>query len=797
MKTRALVPRWLAHNALASVPRAIVLLLAVALVPVVLIGALWDLHGYRERLLDQQQDNIEAARAVAASFEAYLHDLRSQATAMGLTARHLGSDDLGEYLEANLALFPAVRDFSWLSNRGVVFASSDPHLLGRDMGSLPAVREAGARFSYRISELELSPSKNTGELEPVFFLAVFVKHDERSSGILLTTIRADLLHLRQVNLERGPDARVVLIDRLGRVAYRRPEAHMDWAARQGSEQPRSAFDAGQRGEVALEYHSNNIDGEPRLGAFVPVRSVGWVAGASRSRAAVIGPLEWHATKDFGLLVAVISLAFAAALRASRFVTDPLAALQQQAGALARGDLRLVSVQRPRELADLAQAFNAMARDIQARQAEREQLLLAEQHARRQAEDALSHIKALQRVTEAAVVSVDPDGMDTSLLDRVLEGLQADTAAVLLADGAAAELVVYAGRGRAARPRGARLPMQQAFEERIVVEGRAVRVGGEGAPAWAQELLRENDARALLGAPLVASGGVIGVIRVGRDTSREFSESDERLLVAMADRIASSIERARLASAAQAAHAEAEISRRITEMRTDLVRMVSHDLRSPLQVMLVQAQSLQHSLKKAGEMEWARGLSAIVTSGKRMGVMIGDLTESMRLESGQLHVVSQPVDLRSFLVEMLDRLGATFDVARVRLDVPEDVTPVRADPDRLERIVTNLVSNAFKYGSPDAPVIVSVLESAVGVEVSVKNRGAGIAPEVLPRLFGRFVRDPHTHTEGLGLYTTRLLVEAHGGRIWAHNDSGQGATFGFVLPKILPKEGSQAEATSRA
>jgi two-component system, OmpR family, phosphate regulon sensor histidine kinase PhoR len=116
--------------------------------------------------------------------------------------------------------------------------------------------------------------------------------------------------------------------------------------------------------------------------------------------------------------------------------------------------------------------------------------------------------------------------------------------------------------------------------------------------------------------------------------------------------------------------------------------------------------------------------------------------------------------------------------------------VSADPERIERVLTNLITNALKYSPSPKPVVVGVEQTNGEAVVSVADQGAGISPEELPRLFQRFTRGregPKSDVAGLGLglYIARLMVEAHGGRIRAESDLGKGSTFSFSLPLEEP------------
>ena len=123
--------------------------------------------------------------------------------------------------------------------------------------------------------------------------------------------------------------------------------------------------------------------------------------------------------------------------------------------------------------------------------------------------------------------------------------------------------------------------------------------------------------------------------------------------------------------------------------------------------------------------------------------------------------------------------------RVRIEATDDLPTVTADPERIERVVANLLGNALKYSPPGKEVVVHVATDREGVVVSVVDRGVGILAEDLPRVFDRFYRAAKGRTTeglGLGLYIARLVVEAHGGRIWVESPGpDQGSRFSFTLP----------------
>ena len=225
---------------------------------------------------------------------------------------------------------------------------------------------------------------------------------------------------------------------------------------------------------------------------------------------------------------------------------------------------------------------------------------------------------------------------------------------------------------------------------------------------------------------------------------------------------------------------------LQEQREDLLRAVSHDLRNPLSAVLGQSQLLLRRLEQAGlDDQLHSGARSIVTSAQRMDALIADLVESARLEAGQIKLEPRPVRLQDYASELKERLAATMDVTRIRAEVPVDLPSVCADPARLDRILTNLLSNALKYSAPGTPVEVTAQRQGDEVVTSVTDHGPGISPEELPRLFQRYFRTRAAGEAreglGLGLFITRRLVEAHGGRIWVESEVGTGSTFSFSLP----------------
>jgi signal transduction histidine kinase len=221
-------------------------------------------------------------------------------------------------------------------------------------------------------------------------------------------------------------------------------------------------------------------------------------------------------------------------------------------------------------------------------------------------------------------------------------------------------------------------------------------------------------------------------------------------------------------------------------REDLLHVVSHDLRAPLTALVGQAALL--GKRSGGDGFVAARVEAILRCASRMDAMLEDLVDSAREASKQLRLQMAPIDVGAHLSELLDRSASLLEVDRVRLVLDEDRGLVaRADPNRLDRIVMNLLSNGLKYSPSGSPVELRATARGGWITISVADHGPGIPTEDLPHVFDRFYRGRRTAARGglgIGLYSVRLLVEAHGGTVRVEPGQQGGTIFHVALPASL-------------
>jgi PAS domain S-box-containing protein len=220
-------------------------------------------------------------------------------------------------------------------------------------------------------------------------------------------------------------------------------------------------------------------------------------------------------------------------------------------------------------------------------------------------------------------------------------------------------------------------------------------------------------------------------------------------------------------------------------REMVLHTISHDLRLPLTVISGHTQLLEEILGAAGFDHGASSSIREINKGIRMITrMIEELVDSARLEGGRIILEKQPLQVGVFIQRLMTCCEGIIDSSRLEVGIPEELPLVWADPDRLERILLNLLTNALKYSSREKMVKIGVEARQGEIRISVIDQGQGIAPEDLPHIFERFYRCKGTgraDSVGLGLHIAKILVEAHGGRIEADSVLGKGSIFSFTLP----------------
>ena len=227
---------------------------------------------------------------------------------------------------------------------------------------------------------------------------------------------------------------------------------------------------------------------------------------------------------------------------------------------------------------------------------------------------------------------------------------------------------------------------------------------------------------------------------------------------------------------------------LERQKDEFLSVASHELKTPLTTLKILTQLTRKRLEKLDLLDGGHILRMERAIG-RMERLIGDLLDVSRIELGKLALRIEPGDLAAVCRQTAEDHREAAE-RRITLDLPDEPVVLPFDADRIEQVLANLLSNALKYSPPRRPVVLRLRTGAGEARVTVEDAGAGIPPEALPHIFGRFYRVPGVQVQsgsgvglGIGLFISDEIVERHGGRMWAESEPGRGSRFTFALPLI--------------
>ena len=305
-------------------------------------------------------------------------------------------------------------------------------------------------------------------------------------------------------------------------------------------------------------------------------------------------------------------------------------------------------------------------------------------------------------------------------------------------------------------------------------------------------------RSYLAVPVVGAGAVLGGLVFGHASPAVFTQRSERRILGLAGRAAVAIdnarlyaeakgsadERARLLDAERLARAEVE---RASTMKDEFLATLSHELRTPLnaivgwsEVLLAQADT---------DPATRRGVEAIARNAHSQAQLIDDLLDMNLIVSGKIRLAVQRVDLAATVDSAIESVRPSVEAKAIVVErtIDPSAGPVVGDPNRLQQIAWNLLTNAVKFTAKGGKIHVLVRRVSSHVEVTIHDSGIGISADFLPHVFERFRQADSSTTRrygglGLGLSIVRQLVELHGGTVRAESGGeGTGSSFTVALP----------------
>jgi PAS domain S-box-containing protein len=706
---------------------AILLVLVLAVLPslVLQVGIYyyWFRGTYRHEVLA----NLELSRSLAGTFEGYVNALgQHEATlAVAFTEKGLASpEEMYTYLRTSATEFPALNAFLFINPRGRIVASSDRRLIGLDVKDRDYFQEACRTKGYYLSDL----LEGRADPEPIFIVARGVYGDDRLLGVIAASVEPARLGDAVLKVPRSGQGAISIFDRRGGLVYRYPSGPLTWEDRVNSE-PSDILKQALAGQEAEGIYRFRGEGEPRLGACVPIQGLGWAAGVGEPVSEVIAGPQKALLLAIGINAAVVALSVAGAWLVIRTITHGVSVLRSRAVAIGKGLPHVAaSPGRITEIRELSSAFSEMVADRR----EAEQTL-------RESEE---EFRAFFENAAVGAVQIDRDGHFVRVNDRYCQ-ITGYTRAELQGRGPQ-ELVHPDDREedqrRIAQFMAGELPVYD-FEKRYVRK--------DGRVVWAHltsALIRSPDGKALRTAAIV-------------EDITERKGAEEELKNTAAELARSNRDLAQFAAAA------------------------SHDLQEPLRTIQGHLGIVERRLSDKLDEGTRRSMEFAVEGAARMEALIRDLLAYSR--AGQAGKEFVEVDMEALLSEVVEGLRASIEAAGASV-LHEPLPKIKAQATQMSQLIQNLLGNAIKYRSKDnkPEIHVGARREGGAWTFQVRDNGIGIRPQDAERIFLIFHR-LHTRQEypgtGIGLAICKKIVENQGGRIWVESKPGEGSAFFFTIP----------------
>lgn len=406
--------------------------------------------------------------------------------------------------------------------------------------------------------------------------------------------------------------------------------------------------------------------------------------------------------------------------------------------------------------------------------------------------ALASLGSLSFAVQAAL---DPDALVQALSEHVLDLAGADQFILLLLDEETGDLDGHSFERDLAGARRVRLdPDPNGFlgqvlrRETLVVDDPA-----QTSPVGRDELGWSGAAPAtIVGLPVLVGTSLLGVAALGYRRPRLLTDRRRRTLLFLADQVGLAVDRIRTRAELDATTRRLEEARaalqRSDHSKSELISIVSHEMRTPLTAIKAYTESLLDNIDRPSFAMQEKFLTVINEECDRLARMVNDVLDLSRLDSGHRRLRAEPLTIRAVVADVLPTVEPVLQekMLRFQLELPADLPRVEADLDLLKQVFVNLIHNAAKFSPPEQEIVVRAERVGDRLRIAVEDRGRGIPPDHLPRVFERFYRVEGGGTErvggtGLGLAIVKSAVELHGGTIRAESEVGAGTRFVFELP----------------
>jgi signal transduction histidine kinase len=286
-------------------------------------------------------------------------------------------------------------------------------------------------------------------------------------------------------------------------------------------------------------------------------------------------------------------------------------------------------------------------------------------------------------------------------------------------------------------------------------------------------------RSKIGVPLEVGGTRRGMMMIASLRPEAFTPEDVKFSEAVVRWVGAVAHRAELVQEIE--RNAVEQGRRV--VAEELITVLAHDLRNYISTVDIRIRTIRRKAELEGRDAEVRDSDAALKSVGRLGSLVADILDAARIDQGVLELEPRPVELTPLVNEVIDTLGTAQH--RIVANVSDELVVV-ADPKRVCQCVENIVANAVQHSPDEAPVTVFIRrvkrENDDVARIDIVDEGPGIAPEVLPRVFERFVTGKQRKGGlGLGLYLAKRIATLHNGDLTVESRPGRGAQFTLLLP----------------
>jgi PAS domain S-box-containing protein len=409
---------------------------------------------------------------------------------------------------------------------------------------------------------------------------------------------------------------------------------------------------------------------------------------------------------------------------------------------------------------------------------------AEERARRNHE----RIRALQEIIEAAGSSLELDIVLETLMQKIVALLPYAAVQIWLKSAATDRFERSAclniDREEWLRRELKELPqlVEAAVESRSFVVSMNVQTDPR---VLDREFYKRQGIVSYLGVPFLVKDDVLGVMVLLTREEHEFTSDEIEFQSTLAGQAAMTIHKSRLYEQIRTQADELEKANREI---CDFTAMIAHDLRSPLNQVMGVSELMTESAFGPVTEDQKKWLSKLTETARQLVNLVNDFLDVSKLEAGRIDLTIEEVELEKLLDASFGNfhfLAGERNVA-LRRSMTDSTLRIQGDRRRLEQVLSNLLSNALKFTPPEGVIEVGAASTDTEAKVWVQDTGVGIAADEIDKLFEKYKQTSSGKTSeykgtGLGLVICKMIVEAHGGKIWAESEQGKGAKFTFTLP----------------